>query len=354
MAGGSKTNDGAERQGGRSRQSGRRASPGPTLSDVAKAAGVSRSTASRALTGRGYAAPEVRDRVMGAAERLGYVPDANARSLKERSSRVVGLVVSDLRNHFYAELAAGASQALRERGYGMILFDDGGSSQQEFDAALTFLAIRAAGVLTTPVSGDATTFLAERGMPVVEVDRQFTNNCDAVVVDNVGGARAATDHLLHLGHRRIALVTDETEWTTGIGRLDGYTHALRAAGLGTDSRQVVRCGFGADDAERVVGALLDNPKTAPTALFAVNNMVAEGAWRALQNRGITPPYGISVVGFDDLPWMSMTTPGLTTVAQPVFDLGIRAVDLLLSERREGPRAVRLPTRLVVRGSTGPV
>lgn len=324
----------------------------PTLTDVAAAAGVSRSTASRALTGRGYTGVEVRARVRAAAEALGYVPDANARSLKQRSSKVVGLVVSDLRNPFYAELAAGASRALSERGYGMVLVDDGAHADHELDAARTLLAIRAAGVLITPVSPDSTRFLRERGMRVVEVDRKFTPGCDAVLVDNVDGARRATDHLLALGHRRVALVIDETEWSTGSGRLEGYTQALAEAGIEPAADRILRCGFGAEDAEQVVGEALDRPGEVPTALFAVNNLVAEGVWRALGKRGLVPPRGISVVAFDDLPWMSMTDPGVTTVAQPVFEIGVRAVELLLRQRRGRARTIRLPTRLVVRGSTG--
>lgn len=327
--------------------------PRPTLNDVAAAAGVSRSTASRALTGRGYTGADVRARVHAAAERLGYVPDANARSLKQRSSRVVGLVVSDLRNPFYAELAAGAARALSERGYGMVLVDDGGDPERELDAARTLLAIRAAGVLITPVSPDASQFLLDRGMRVVEVDRKFNPACDAVLVDNVDGARIATEHLLGLGHRRITLVVDETEWSTGSGRLEGYTTALTAGGLRLTDSGILRCGFGPGDAEQAVGALLDDHGDRPTALFAVNNIVAEGVWRALGSRGLVPPDGLSVVGFDDLPWMSMTDPGITTVAQPVFDIGVRAVELLLRQRRGRARTRRLPTQLVIRGSTGP-
>src|SRR5262245_56863168 len=173
------------------------------LADVAARAGVSRSTASRALTGNGYAASDVRDRVLQAAEDLGYIPDANARSLKARSTPTVGLLVSDLRNPFYAELAAGAGNVLRKQGYTIVLVDDAGNDAEELAAARTFVAMRVAGVLLTPVSAEATRFVLTQGVPVIELDRQFCRGeCDAVLIDNVAASRALADHLIGLGHRR--------------------------------------------------------------------------------------------------------------------------------------------------------
>jgi LacI family transcriptional regulator len=193
-----------------------------TLADIARAAGTSQSTASRALSGRGYVAAEVRDRLLAAADRLGYVPDASARTLKQKTSRVVGVIVSDLDNPFYGGLATGIEQMLREADFRMVLVGDNNESAEEMAAVRTFIAMRSPGVIITPVGSEATSLLHRRGVPVVEVDRQIaTVPCDAVVIDNVRGAREAVEHLLGLGHRRIALLVVDTDWTSDAGRVAG-------------------------------------------------------------------------------------------------------------------------------------
>src|SRR4051812_2368784 len=177
-----------------------RVAPQPvTLADIAREAGTSQSTASRALSGRGYVAADVRKRLLATADRLGYVPDASAQTLKQKTSRVVGVVVSDLDNPFYGGLAAGVEQTLREADYRMMLVGDNSESTEETSAVRTFIAMRSPGVILTPVGSDATSLLHRRGVPVVEVDRQIaTVPCDAVVIDNVRGAREAVEHLLGL------------------------------------------------------------------------------------------------------------------------------------------------------------
>src|SRR5918911_1033573 len=153
-----------------------------TPGDIARAAGTSASTASRALSGRGYVGADVRDRLLAAAEQLGYVPNASARTLKQRPSRVVGVVVSDLGNHFYSALATGIEQTLREADYRMMLVGDNSESAEEMAAVRTFHELRAPGVILTPVGHEAAAFLARRGVAVVEVDsRLATGACDAVV-----------------------------------------------------------------------------------------------------------------------------------------------------------------------------
>jgi len=190
-----------------------------TLADVAREAGTSASTASRALSGRGYVAPDVKKRLLATADRLGYVPNLSARTLKQRTSRVVGVVVSDLGNQFYAALAAGVEQTLREAGYQMLLLGDNSDVGEELTGVRTFLSMRAPGVIMTPASNTAADLLVARGTPVVEVDRRLaTSSCDAVVIDNERGAHDAVAHLLQLGHERVGLLMAKTTWTTEIGR----------------------------------------------------------------------------------------------------------------------------------------
>ena len=323
-----------------------------TLADIARAAGTSASTASRALSGRGYVSPDARERLLQVAERLGYVPNASARTLKQQTSSVVGVVVSDLGNQFYARLAAGIEQALREAGYQMLLLGDNSQIEEELEAARVFLAMRAAGVIMTPVGADASSLLVRQGVAVVEVDRRLAElPCDAVLVDNELGAREATQHLLALGHRRIGLLVVDTEWTSDIGRQRGYHAAHEAAGVPMDPDLVTLVAPDAEDTEEHVTALLDR---CPTAIFAANNLLAECTWRVLRRRGLRLPHDISLVAFDDLPWMEMVEPGITAVAQPTFAVGRRAAELLLSRTVEvdrPPRVEQLEPTLVVRGST---
>lgn len=317
---------------------------------------MSRSTASRALSGRGYVAPAVRDRVRRAARELGYVPDAMARHLRQQESKSVGVLVSDLRNDFYASLAAGISQQARKGQYTMLLSDDGASPEVEAEAAEAFVAMRVAGVIVTPVSTYLSDYLGRHRIPMVEVDRQFApGSCDAIIVDNEGAARQVTTELLKLGHRRIALVIDETMWTTGRNRSAGYQAAFAAAGVPFDPALLFSAGWDVGEAQREARRLLQLADP-PTAIFAANNVLAEGVWRAAAELGLDIPGELSLVAFDDTPWMSMVRPGITAIAQDTVAMGEAALAQLL-ERIATPQApvrtVMFSPALVRRGSTAP-
>src|SRR5436190_6474961 len=326
-----------------------------TLADLAREAGTSASTASRAISGRGYVSAVTRARLLETADRLGYVPNASARTLKHRTSRVVGVVVSDLGNQFYGRLAAAIEETLRAADYQMVLIGDNSESSEELAGARTFLAMRAPGVIMTPVGDEASRLLLRHGVGVVEVDRRLAgSSCDAVVVDNERGARDATAHLLLNGHRRIALLVADTDWTSDAGRLQGYRDAHAQAGIAVDEALIVRIGFHAPDAELRIARLLDEGP--PTAIFAANNLLADQAWHVLRRRGLRLPDDVSLVGFDDVPWMEMVRPAITVVAQPTEELGRRAAALLLRRLEDPAREARveqLQPTLVVRGSTGP-
>lgn len=325
-----------------------------TLKDVARAAGVSQSTTSRAMSGEGYVAASVRERVLAHAEELGYVPHAMARSLRKQVSRAVGVLVSDLRNTFYADLAAGIAARARSLGYTMMVVDDQGSAEEEMSAARAFVATRVGGVIVTPLSGEVSQYLLHQRIPVVEVDRQFSaGSCDGVVIDNVSIARRMTDHLIALGHRRIALLIDETEWTTGGDRVAGYRKSLEDAGLGSDSGLLVPAGWDADGARTAAIDILARRDHA-TAIFAANNVLAEGVWRAVHDLGLRVPGDLSIVSFDDARWMTMVSPGITAVAQDAVALGEAAMDRLLERIAEPdgePTTVVLDAQILPRGST---
>jgi LacI family transcriptional regulator len=326
-----------------------------TLADIARAAGTSASTASRAINGKGYVSADARARLLDAADRLGYVPNASARTLKQRTSRVVGVIVSDLGNQFYGRVAGAIEQTLREAGYQMLLVGDNSENSEELAAVRTFMAMRAPGVIMTPVGSEACDLLTRQGVSVVEVDRRLAREeCDAVVIDNERGARDATAHLLAAGHRRVALLVAATHWTSDAGRLAGFRQAHEEARVHLDEHLIVRIAFHERDAEQRIAELLERER--PTAIFAANNLLAEQAWRVIRERGLRLPEDISLVGFDDVPWMEMVSPSITVVAQPTEELGRRAARLLL-RRIDDPDSAhaveRLEPTLVVRGSTGP-
>lgn len=223
----------------------------PTLRDVAKAAGVSQSTTSRAISGRGYVADDVRRRVLAAADEMGYVTHAMARSLRTQSTRIVGVLVSDLRNPFYAELAAGIADRARTSSYTMMVIDDTGDETEEMRAAEAFVSARAAGVLVTPLGGQVVDYLRRQHTPVVEMDRQFApDECDGVVIDNADSARKLTELLLRLGHHRVSMFYDESGWTTGEQRISGYRAALASAAIPEDDTTLVEAGWSMESARR--------------------------------------------------------------------------------------------------------
>jgi LacI family transcriptional regulator len=199
--------------------------------------------------------------------------------------------------------------------------------------------------------------LMNDGVPVVQADRMVEGlTSDGVLVDNVTGARQVTGHLIGLGHTRIALLIDETDWTTGAGRLAGYRAALRDAGVPMDPGLVVPTKFQPDAARDAVTSLLDR-RPDVTALFAANNLLAEGAFQALQRAGRRIPEDLSLVAFDDVPWMSMVSPGITTVDQHTGDLGRTCARLVIDRiagSATGQATIRyIEPSVIFRGSTAP-
>ncbi|WP_426517432.1 LacI family DNA-binding transcriptional regulator [Diaminobutyricibacter sp. McL0618] len=326
----------------------------PTITDVAAAAGSSRSVTARALRGEGYVAAAVRERVLAAAEQLGYVPHAMASSLRSQESRSVGVLVSDLRDPFYANLAAGIAHRARENGYMMFLVDTRNSAEEELEAARTFVGMRVAGVVATPLTDEISGYFAKQRTPIIEVDRTFSQGrSDSVLVNNAGASQRVSDLLIALGHRRIAMLTDETNWTTGAERFEGYRSSLEAAGLEVDPRLIVTAGSDVEESRSAVVDLLTG-RDRPTAVFSANGVLAEGLWRAATDLGLRVPDDLSIVSFDDAPWMSMVTPGVTAVAQDTVAMGEAAMSRLLVRMHEPEAAVQqivVDARIVARGST---
>lgn len=333
------------------------AQPGPgrvTIGDVARAAGVSIPTVSKVINNRDGVAPATMLRVQEVVARLGFETSLVARSLRSTRTNVIGILVPEF-EPFSTELLRGISSAATGTGYELLAYAGlvTGASQPGWErrslSRLSGTLIDGA-IVVTP-----TTALSSSSIPVVAIDPHTGPEGHATVdTDNAGGARSAVEHLVALGHRRIAHIHGRADLASAQLREAGYRQALAEAGIRVDE-DLVRAGdYQEDQATAVAHELLTIPSR-PTAVFAANDSSAFGVLHAAAQLGLRVPEDLSVVGFDDVPQASTTTPPLTTVAQPLAELGAAAVDMLLAMLRgePGPDHVRMTTDLRVRRSTGP-
>ena len=330
-----------------------------TMKEVAKAAEVSVTTVSHVINRTRYVSDELRQRVRQAMHDLNYRPNTLARSLRQGITNTIGLVVPDNSNPFFAEVARVVETRGFEHGYSSILCNTDGQPDKELTYISMLLAKQVDGIILISTSGESefVGLISDQRVPVVIADRQLLD-CDAdiVLVDNYRGGRLATEHLLSLGHVRIGILTGPSNTSPSADRVHGHIDALSAAGLAIDDALIVRGDFRYGSVASQTHQLLELEQP-PTAIFACNDVMAMAAMAAIRERGLDVPRDVSVVGFDDIPQASFTWPPLTTVAQPIEELGRVATDLLLqrmSEDRLGSgERVMLDVKLMVRGSSGP-
>jgi len=328
-----------------------------TIRDVAERAGVSVATVSHVINGTRKVAPETAERVRRTMEELDYHPNAVARSLRTRKTQVIGVVVSDITNPFFATLVRGAEDAALEAGYSIFVCNSDETLEKENRYVQVLRRRRVDGMLLAPVGGgenSAVRKLARQGVPFVFVDRRAPGvEADAVLSDNVGGAYLATKHLIERGHERIGIVLGIPGATTSEERLAGYRRALEEAGIPLAEELVVWGGYRVEGGRRATAKLLSLTPP-PTAIFSTNNLMTIGVLQELFRHGVRIPGEMGVVGFDDLEWAEMANPPLTAVAQRPHEIGYRAVRLLLdrlgAEEPIPPREVRASVDLKVRGS----
>jgi LacI family transcriptional regulator len=329
-----------------------------TIRDVARRAGVSVATAARALGEYGYVSAAARERVLAAARALDYHPNAIARSMIKGRTQTLAVIVSDNANPFFASVVRGIEDVVLAKGYAIMLCNADENPEKESVYLRTVRQKRVDGLIISPSGGPATFLrgLIANGTPVVQIDRRVAGlAADAVLIDNRAGVRAAIEHLLRLGHRRIGIISGPRRLYTGRERLNAYLTALRDARLPVLDELFLEGTFKEESGHRLVGQLL-RLRRRPTALFVANNLMTIGALLGLKEAGVRIPEQMAVVGFDDMDWAPILTPPLTAVAQPGYDLGTAAGRLLL-ERLTGayagrPRVVELQPKLIVRKSCG--
>jgi LacI family transcriptional regulator len=333
----------------------------PRLVDVAARAGVSLATASRALAGREGVSTAVAERVHEVAGELGYVVNAHARTLAGGSASIVGLIVHQIDDPYFSEIAAGVISVAYEKGITVQICHSARDPENELRQIRSLIAnnvraiiVAGSGYLDEGVETAAKRELAtfqDNGGRVAVIGRHALR-ADAVLPDNEEAGGALTEHLLELGHRRIAIASGNVNLTTVVDRLTGIGHTLEKAGLSLDALPMVEAEFtrdgGAFAAERI---LAEHPET--TAIIALNDAMAIGVLSTLRTHGVAVPGDISVVGFDDVSVAADLAPSLTTVRLPMTEMGEVAVTMALKEPSSRPRRKHTGHQLMVRDSTGP-
>jgi len=293
-----------------------------------------------------------------AVAELGFVPNRLASGLRSRRTETLALVLTDITNPFSTTIARGVEDITSEAGYTVIFCNTDESVSKEKMYLQMLLEKRVDGILLVPaLSGlDSVALIKKQGTPIVVLDRRLPElMTDVVRCDSEGGAYELTRLLLSLGHREIAILNGPKDVSTSEDRLAGYRRALTEAGIPTNSKHEYYGAFNQESGFEMTRKVLAEAQK-PTALFAANNFIAFGALKALQELELRVPEDITVVGFDDLPSALVTFPFLTVAAQPAYEMGRRAIEILLKKLDEGPsdqyQEVVLPAEIVIRQSSG--
>ena len=324
-----------------------------SIKDIAKAAGVSHSTVSRALSNSPLVKTETKTRIQRLAQEMRYSPDAWARSLVMGQTRAVGVVVTTIADPFIAEVMQGIESTSYEHGYTVILASSNSDPEREMAAVEMLRSKRVDGVIVTSsrVGALYQQHLERIGVPVVLLNNhseQSGRYMFSVTVDNEHGGYLATQHLIQLGHRHIAYVAGPAGHSSSEGRLAGYRQALVEANIPLDPARVVP---GTGRAETGVQALqvLRALAVPPTAVFCYNDVTAIGLLHAARASGLSVPRDLSVVGFDDIPFASCAYPSLTTVAQPKFEMGQEAMQMTFALMKAPTPSEAQVSDIVVKG-----
>ncbi len=333
--------------------------------DIARKAGVSRSTVSRVLNGEGYVSDKTRQKVLAVIEAENFTPNPAARTLVTNRSEVIGIVIPDsLKNilatensHYYSTLLQGITEESHQRDYATLLWV-GHASETETTYYQRILRNRLMGGLLIVASVAGSSFLVKQLIrnqtPFVQIGRpmEFLEQINYVGVDNVKAAEQAVKHLLSLGRRRVGTITGTPDNADSQDRVEGYRQALRSMGFAIEDDLIAEGGFSKDWGYTGMKKLLRHNVD---AVFAASDLIAVGALQAIQEIGLKVPEDIALVGFDDLPLATQVTPNLTTIRQPIAQIAAKAAQLLLDlieGRVSGPLQVLLPTQLIIRESCG--
>ncbi len=326
-----------------------------TIYEIAKAAKVSPSTVSRALSGNGYVSREKKERIEAVAATLYYRPNALARALVTKRSNTIAFVVADIGNPFFPAIARGVEDEASSSNYNVILCntDSNRIKADEYIRALSSRQTDGVIFCTASVNDRHVKEVISGGIPVVLGYPSKTIKCDTVSCDNLHGGMIATEHLIGLGHTTIGIISALVKRVTGGDRLRGYKKALSKHGLPLRKELIVEGDYSMESGYEKARLLL-RLKDRPTAIFATNDLMAIGAMNAIEEIGLRVPDDIAIIGYDDIPMASIVKPKLTTVAQPKYEIGQLACKAIL-ERMGNPNKpwenTVLKPKLIVRNSS---
>lgn len=333
-----------------------------TMRDVARLARVSVMTVSTIVNGRGGVSPELTRRVEDAIATLDYHPNEVARSLKANRTSTIGLVVPDVSNFFFNDVLRGVETKAREKGFSVVLGDSHEDPGQERELLSMFARRRVDGILLASTQSNlGERRSARRSPPIVCFDRDPAGfKFGAVVVDNVAAAFESARHLIELGHQRIAVIAGPEDTLTGRARLEGVRKALQEAHIPWREEYVRPGGFSTLGGYHAALALLRFP-TPPTAIIACDNRMTFGLLNAVKELGLQCPRDVSLLGFDEFDWYDLISPRLTTIAQPSYEMGRQATEMLMKaitgedqlRESDGGKCVVLKAHLRLRESTAP-
>lgn len=330
-----------------------------TIFEVAKRAGVSIGTVSRVINNRDRVSPQTRERVLAAIRELDYHANAHARALAQQRTSTLGLVIPQVNDPFFYQIVRGVEEAASGANYSLLIASQSRVPASEHRYLHLFRRghVDAMVLVAIEIRVHEVQEIIRQGIPVVLVQLDIEGTVPTFLTDNYGGARAMAEHLvLKHQYRRIAYITGTDHTSDSRERLRGLRDVLQEHGLTLPSEYVVPGDYLRTSGYRAMQQLLDLP-TPPEAVFAANDQMAVDAMLAIRDRGLHVPDDVAVVGFDDIPMASYVSPPLTTVHQPVYELGWHAarmaLDVITRDREiVSPRKVVLPTSLVIRGSCG--
>jgi LacI family transcriptional regulator len=329
-----------------------------TMQDVADLAKVSKTTVSHVINETRPVSEEKRQRVLSAMKELDYHPNILARGLRRNETTMIGLIVPNNANPFYAEVSKGVESVCFDKGFNVILCNSDRDIEKELRYTDLLTKKRVDGILFVGTwIGENTDHIEntiQQNIPIVVVDRFVPNlDIDLVVTNNVLGGWLATSHLYGLGHKKIACIAGTPQFTPNAERIQGYEKALVEAKIPINPDLIIRSNFQFEGGYKAAQQLLSQ-ENRPTAIFACNDLMAIGAMRAAIDLGYRIPEDLSIIGYDDVQMTKYTNPQLTTISQPMFEMGNRAAEMLIERIHE----LEIPTRkkilepnLVVRGST---
>jgi LacI family transcriptional regulator len=305
-----------------------------TIKEVAKRAGVGIATVSRVLNNNYPVRDQVKENVLNAIRELDYQPNGIARSLKNKKTNTIGVIVADISNAFFMQIAKGIESVVYNHGYNLIIASTSENPEKELQVLRALSEKRVDAMIISPCSSDGKFIkqLTERGMPIVLVDRKIPSlSIDLIVEDNFSASYKLVSYLISNGHKKIAIMNGLNFVSSGLERFEGYKKALEDNGIAIRNEYILEGAFQKENAYEKIKEMLDKykPEQLPTAIFAANNLMAEGAMIALYERNMRIPEDISLVSFGDIGSSELIKPKLTVISQKAFDMGQKAGEIVI-------------------------